>query len=743
MTRKWKIALYYIGMFLLMCTLIFLIELKSEIDVNNSYEKSSYAGYEKYVSVPKNLEVLGRGEKANYFVTVYETLTDQLLMVLFLIISTIPLAIYYSAKYIEKLDMETNELIDISNNEYLEIKEGSKEKVNADHKALFNDGYLSYKQGMFCGMLSDHLKMRDIYIEFNNDRNNAIVFEQDINNVNYISKILKGISYQGESIVVVDKNDLIYNETQELMNSYGYDVKKIDLCDDNKNKLKKLSKQNKLNLLNYFDSENEIISLANIISQGNSHLTKIISALLFVVKNDTSIDNPSMSDVYKLACEGLDKVSQKVKFVKEAYNIFNELILLDNKTKQIILDEAKEDLEIFNTNMFDFTNGVDKRDNLLKIEDVKTKSVIYYINIDELKTPYPLVNSILEAIFNICKNSYIEDNKSANRKTYIVSPSLNEYPKYAHLSDRLKDSKKYGLSYIIGLTNVKQFKDKYEFDADKIIENVDIKIFYAVRQYETTRALKQLLDHHSIDEVANIINSLDTNKCIAIAKDYDYLVLNIDEPNGEKYDKYSYGEAKDENAIDKIKNKDVKLKVNYLDEFKDRITGGKKNKFTYQDNKKQEEKEKALNLKPELTKEEREYIATLLKEKQEQDQNKYEFEYEEIDELADGDVDNKPNSIIRSLNSLYDETEKVRDDMDFVLMDGYDSSKEIVDEREVARHREERREAISNQKILRSEKDINDSLEKLNEVQNKIEELINEEKKKTTHALYEQMKKLK
>ena len=61
-------------------------------------------------------------------------------------------------------------------------------------------------------------------------------------------------------------------------------------------------------------SENEIISLANIISQGNSHLTKIISALLFVVKNDTSIDNPSMSDVYKLACEGLDKVSQKVKF---------------------------------------------------------------------------------------------------------------------------------------------------------------------------------------------------------------------------------------------------------------------------------------------------------------------------------------------------------------------------------------------------------------------------------------------
>lgn len=736
--------LYYIGMFILMCTLIFLIELKSDYDVNNSYEKSSYAGYEKYVSVPKNLEVLGRGEKANFFNTVIETITDELLMVLFLIISTIPLAIYYSAKYIEKLDNETNELIDISNNEYLQISESSKENIDYGHKALITDGYLSYKQGMLCGMLSDHLRMKDVYVSFNDERNNAVIFEQDSNNIKYISKILKGVSYEGDSIVIVDKDDLIYNDTNDLMTSYGYEVKKINLSNSDgfRNKFMKNNKQFKINLLDYFDSESEIISLASLIAQGNSHLTKMISALIFVKKQQ---DGTTLRDVYNIACEDLDKVSQKISFVKEAYNIYNELILLDNKTKAIILEEAKDAIGMFLIDSLCDENS-DKENNRKKLENIKNKSVAYYISLDELQTPYPICNTILEAVFNISKNSFIKDQKSKNKKVYIINPCLNEYPKYSHLANKLKDARKYGLSYILGLTNVKQFTDKYEYEADNVLNELDIKIFYAVRQYDTTRILKQTLSNHSIDEVANIINNLDTNKCIVISNEYDYLIFNIDEPTGEKYDKYKFGEAKDESSIEKIKNKDVKLKVNYLDEFKDRVAVSLKNKKSaYSENKKQEEKEEALNCKPELTKEEKEYIASLLAEKQVNDNIKnnfiYDDNYEEDDELADGDVDNKPGTIIKSLNELYDKTKEVKDDMDDVLNSGYDASIKTQDD--IEKHKEDRTETIKNQKVLRTEKDINDSLNKLNEVQCKIEELINEEKQKTTHALYEQMKNLK
>ena len=121
MKRNAKIGLYYIFMFFMMCTLIYLIELKSNYDVSQSYEKSEYSDF---VLVPKNLEVLGTTSNVNFFKVIYETLTDELLMVLFLIISTIPLIIYYSAKYIERLDEETNELIDISNTEYLACMKG-------------------------------------------------------------------------------------------------------------------------------------------------------------------------------------------------------------------------------------------------------------------------------------------------------------------------------------------------------------------------------------------------------------------------------------------------------------------------------------------------------------------------------------------------------------------------------------------------------------------------------------------
>ncbi len=282
--------------------------------------------------------------------------------------------------------------------------------------------------------------------------------------------------------------------------------------------------------------------------------------------------------------------------------------------------------------------------------------------------------------------------------------------------------------YALGLTNVEQFKDKYEYEFDKVLDYSDIKIFYAIRQYETTETLKNELSMHGANDIANIIGSMDTNKCLVLSKNYDYTVLNIDEPSGETYDKYSYGQKESESVIEKIKNKDIKLKINYLDEFKERV------------NKKQETvkpkvEEKTLNLQPELTKEEKEYIANLLKEKQEQDERKLafrnnDFVYEEDDEFADGDVDND-KTLVRSLTNMYDKED--------YITEGYESDYD-KDKEEAARRY---KETTDKQTALRSKEEIDASLEKLNLIQNNYVKVVEEEKMKTTHALYEQMKNLK
>ena len=566
MKRNAKIGLYYIFMFFMMCTLIYLIELKSNYDVSQSYEKSEYSDF---VLVPKNLEVLGTTSNVNFFKVIYETLTDELLMVLFLIISTIPLIIYYSAKYIERLDEETNELIDISNTEYLEIKESAKEKINKKHKMLFDSGYLNYKYGIYAGMLSEHMKMKDVFVGIQKDKNNSIVFEQDSSDIKYIEKIIKGISYSGESIVVVDNNNEIYEATGEELTKYGYDVKKIDFCMKESQRSFKRNKENlKINILDYFKTESELISLANIIAKGNSHATKMLASLLLVTINDSSIANPTISDVWELSKEGLESVSSKVNYVKSAYNLFNELILLDNNTKKIILDEVRENLERLSLPVL---NPKDIDDNKVTLDNIKSKSEIFYLNIDENLMLSSAANIIFEAVFNVSKRIAQKNENSKKRKVFLINKEFDKFSKYSHISDRLKDSNRYGLFYIFGINNVKNFKEKYEYDVRRILDYMDIKIFFAIRQYETTVTLKEVLASYSINEVANIINSLDTNRCLVSTKDTDYIILNIDEPNGMKYDKYNYSEVTNVEAISKMKNKDVKLKVNYLDEFEERV----------------------------------------------------------------------------------------------------------------------------------------------------------------------------
>lgn len=732
MKRNLKIVLYYLCMFLIMVTLIFLIELKSDYDVSHSYEKSSEEGYNKYVSVPKDLEVLGRGEKTNFFKVFASTITDELLMVLFFIISTIPLAIYFSAKYIEKLDDETNDLIDLSNKETYFEKEANKEKISKTHRLFFDNDDFNFKGGMFAGMLSDHLKMKDVFLSTKTERCNAIIFENDYEDMKYIAKILKGFSYQGESIVIVDRDNEIYDNTADLMSGFGYKIKKLDFAAKEFNlPFKKQKEISKINLLDYFQTESEVLSLASLIAKGNSHATKMLASLIFVTLNDSRIENPTISDVYDLAVTGLDNVTEKVNYIKSAYNVFNELILLDKATKGFILDEVCDDLAAYNNQTF---NPMD--DNKIDLNSLKQEAQIIYINLNDELITSGYANVIFEACYNVAKNAYIKNESSAHKKIYLINMNMVETMKFNHLADRLKMSPKYGVFFTLGVSNTKQIKDRYEYELDRILDFCSIKLFYAVRQYETTATFKQVLSNHTLTEIADIINSLDTNKCVICAAGIDYSILNIDEPTGEKYEKYQFSEIDNENVINAIKNKDVKLKVDYLEETKDRI-------LSENENREKEEREKALNLKPELTSEEKEYIAKLLREKQESDEMKYAFaERKEVipsdeeDELAYETENEEDIELVTttSLNKLYD---------DNLMRKGYDREKEEL---------EEKRQRISNSikenfenrsSSLRTERDIEDSMDKLNETQNKMKKIIEEEKKKTTHALYEQMKNLR
>ncbi len=715
-----------------MVTLIFLIELKSDYDVSHSYEKSSEEGYNKYVSVPKDLEVLGRGEKTNFFKVFASTITDELLMVLFLIISTIPLAIYFSAKYIEKLDDETNDLIDLSNKETYFEKEASKEKMSKTHRLFFENDDFNFKGGMYAGMLSDHLKMKDVYLSCRGERNNAIIFENDNEDMAYVAKILKGLSHAGESIVIVDKDNEIYDSTADLMTDFGYKIKKLDFAAKEFNlPFKKQKEISKINLLDYFQTESEVLSLASLIAKGNSHATKMLASLIFVTLNDSRIENPTISDVHDLAATGLDNVTEKVNYVKSAYNVFNELILLDKATKGFILDEVCDDLALYDNQTFNPMDG-----NMIDLNSLKQDAQIVYINLNDELISSGYANVIFEAVYNVSKNAYLKSESSAKKKIYLINMNMVETMKFSHIADRLKGAPKYGIFYVLGVSNTKQIKDKYEYELDRILDFCSIKIFYALRQYETTATFKSVLSNHTLQEVADIINSLDTNKCVICSFGIDYSILNIDEPTGEKYDKYEYSEIDNENVINAIKNKDVKLKVDYLEETRDRIK-------RENDNKEQEEREKALNLKPELTSEEKEYIAKLLREKQESDEAKYAFaERKEIipsdeeDELAYETENEDDIELVTttSLNRLYD---------DNLTRKGYDLEKEKLEEKR-ERISESIKEKFENKpQTLRSERDIEDSMDKLNETQSKMKKIIEEEKKKTTHALYEQMKNLK
>ena len=101
----------------------------------------------------------------------------------------------------------------------------------------------------------------------------------------------------------------------------------------------------------------------------------MLASLIFVTLNDSRIENPTISDVYDLAVTGLDNVTEKVNYVKNAYNVFNELILLDKATKGFILDEVCDDLEAYNNGTFnpmDDNNKIDLNKQNINIKEIQS-----------------------------------------------------------------------------------------------------------------------------------------------------------------------------------------------------------------------------------------------------------------------------------------------------------------------------------------------------------------------------------
>ena len=89
------------------------------------------------------------------------------------------------------------------------------------------------------------------------------------------------------------------------------------------------------------------------------------------------------------------------------------------------------------------------------------------------------------------------------------------------------------------------------------------------------------------------------------------------------------------------------------------------------------------------------------------------------------------------------EKENTNDYDDIVNAINNDTNESLSLEKNVSD--DSRKEAKTNikTKVLKTEKDINESIEKITEMQNKFDELIKAERKRNNHALYEQIKFLK
>ncbi len=454
--------------------------------------------------------------------------------------------------------------------------------LDINHLKLMDYHVIHYRKGLEVGLIKIKEKVKKIYIDLKaRNISSVFVFEDEKNQ--FFDRMKRSLTLPNSSSFIISKGRKFSESEEEEWKKEGFDLYHINL--------KEGFPEYSIDILSYINTYEEVEVFARkiLLFSENSEISfredtiKLLMACVFLVKSNPQEEKRTIEQVKRLIENAsAAEIRQKIKISNTGFEILETMENRDDERILEFLHFAKRSLERVNCGLFQ------KGEKELNLDVFKSNPSICLIQAGEENSLE--VELLLDLIYNYSKQVYDIVNRDHSIYINVMIEDLSLYQTMNALEEHLIAASVYKIFYLIGVQNTIAYEPKYK---KEILENVGAKLFFSISNKRTEMILKGELQADD-KKLEKLYTKLDTSKVLVLLNKEEYFVVTKYDFNVEKIKNYNI--IKEENEfINNLANLDQKIDVKYV-----------------------EEPVEKKELKLEVTKEEKEFISSLLKEKAEE-----------------------------------------------------------------------------------------------------------------------------
>lgn len=343
-------------------------------------------------------------------------------------------------------------------------------------------------------------------VESNTNINNNTLVIGNNNSGKYKSFIMPNLKNLLGSYVITDKNDKIYNKTNEFFKKNNYEIIKIDL-----------DKKSEYNPFMYMEDELDVSEFSNMITKGNNKANDAFYEDLCEIMLEYIIQYARLKDIEKQNLYYVTRVIDKIKEKDVDYffalmskmNInIERLEKINDKIYSLVLGMLKEKLNSI---------GIQNIKNIscnykIDFSKILAKRTVLYVNISE--------STVINGIFfkDIINRLYkfIDFKISSNIiTTYFILDNFDRLGYISMFDKKIIASKSRKIVYCLITDNLKPLLDTYKSSFKTIISACDLDLYLGTDNSETIKYISENLDGNISEET---LQELHPSMCIAYEK---------------------------------------------------------------------------------------------------------------------------------------------------------------------------------------------------------------------------------
>ena len=309
----------------------------------------------------------------------------------------------------------------------------------------------------------------------------------------YESFIYPNLNKMLGSYIVTDNDNKIYEKTNNLFRTNGYNIVNIDL----KGKCN-------YNPFKYIKNETDALTFCNVIVRRNKEVKQevfkedmceiIFRVIIKYILRTQSEEKQNLSYLLKL----IDELKENdVKYfqdlilrLKENDDLMNYYNIIGKSTNEIyysLLDLLKEKLNVIGTENIENISGMSSVD----FNEIVNNKTILYVNVSDNKVLNGgFFTQLVESLHNLA-----DDNKGyLNIPTYCILDNFERLGYISMFMNKIATSRSRRIEYSIIIDNIEDLLSIYEKDIEKIVKNCDLALYLGTENIETTKFVSENLE---------------------------------------------------------------------------------------------------------------------------------------------------------------------------------------------------------------------------------------------------------